>query len=324
MILSFHGLRIELYTPDAPIMDAWAHLFSGWPETAAVGTGQPDILLELHWRESLPPLPDAPPIFTDQNSRQAAPAILTAYAEPNGRVALHFHEAGLVSAPLTAPLHGETQTAVGVITPASLANGRFEDITFTTLAPMLRRRGYFLLHAFAVAKNGRAALLVGASGSGKTTSGLSLVLNGWELLSNDVVALQARPEGIFALPVPDMVSIRPFTFHLLPELARQLGSPPATNPINIPAGALTNGRWAKPALVTAVYFPMLDHQATSAAIPLSRAVCLARLMEQSIDQWDTAVLADHMNALQTLSRQAAPYTLHLAKDVYDLPSLIQV
>ncbi len=323
MILSFHGLRIELYTPDAPVMEAWAHLFSGWPETADTSLRKPDIRLELHWRENLPPLPDAPLLFTDQDSEKATPAILTAYAQPNGRVALHFHEAGLVSAPLTAPSHGETQTAAGVITPASLANGRFEDITFTTLAPMLRRRGYFLLHAFGVTKNGRAALLVGASGSGKTTSGLSLVLNGWELLSNDVVALQARPEGIFALPVPDMVSLRPFTFHLLPELARRLGISPTAEPISIPAGALTNGSWAEPALVTAVYFPTLNNEATGAAIPLSRAVCLARLMEQSIDQWDTAVLSDHMNALQTLSRQAIPYTLHLAKDVAHLPLLIQ-
>lgn len=324
MMLSFHGLRIELYTPDAPVMDAWAHLFSGWPEAGDMGQRQPDIRLELHWRETLPPLPDAPPLFTDQDSEQAIPAILTAYAQPNGRVTLHFHEAGLVSAPLTAPLHGETQTAVGVITPDSLANGRFEDITFTTLAPMLRRRGYFLLHAFGVTKNGRAALLVGASGSGKTTSGLSLVLNGCELLSNDVVALQARSEGVFALPVPDMVSIRPFTFLLLPQLSRRLRILPATEPISLQAGTLTNGRWAEPAPVTAVYFPTLSNEASSAAIPLSRAVCLARLMEQSIDQWDTAVMSNHMNVLQILSRQAAPYTLHLAKDVYDLPSLIQV
>ncbi len=324
MILSFHDLRIELVSPDAPIVDGWTHLFSGWPEAADTGASQPDIRLELHWRENLPPLPDSLPIFTDQDAGQAAPAILTAYAQPNGRIALHFHEAGLVSAPLTAPLTGETQTAVGIITPASLANGRFEDITFTTLAPMLRRRGYFLLHAFAAAKDGHAALLVGASGSGKTTSGLSLVLNGWELLSNDVVALQARPEGVFALPVPDMVSIRPFTFHLLPELARRLGRPPAAEPFSIPAGALTNGRWAKPALVTAVYFPALYREAASAAIPINRAVCLARLMEQSIDQWDTAVLADHMNVLQILSRQAAPYTLRLARDIHSLPSLIRV
>lgn len=323
MMLSFHGLRIELYTPDAPVMEAWAHLFSRWPEAEDMGARQPDFRLELHWRENLPPLPDTPPLFTDQDSEQATPAILTAYAQPNGRVALHFHEAGLVSVPLTLPLHGETQTAVGVITAASLANGRFEDITFTALAPMLRRRGYFLLHAFGVTKNGRAALLVGASGSGKTTSGLSLVLNGWEMLSNDVVALQARPGGIFALPVPDMVSLRPFTFHLLPEIAPRLGIPPATEPISIPAGALTNGSWAEAALVTAVYFPTLNYEATSAAIPLSRAVCLARLMEQSIDQWDTAVLADHMHALQTLSRQATPYTLRLAKDVARLPLLIQ-
>jgi serine kinase of HPr protein (carbohydrate metabolism regulator) len=62
-----------------------------------------------------------------------------------------------------------------MVTEGVLRNGRFEDVTFTSLAPLLRRHGYYLLHAFAAVKEGHAILLVGPSGSGKTTTGLHLL-----------------------------------------------------------------------------------------------------------------------------------------------------
>ncbi len=316
-----HHLTIELSSPDEAILEQWAYLLAGWLAADGAAANPPDIRLELSLRDHLPPRPSTPPLFTDQDAQSNVPAILTVYPQAQERVSLHFHGAGLVSVPLTAVSPGEPLTAVGVVTPESFGNGRFEDVTFTSLAPLLRRHGFFLLHAFAAAREGRAALLVGASGSGKTTTGLSLLLSDWELLSNDVVLLQMRPDGVYALAMPDMLSIRPFTLDLLPALASRLNLTPAGQPVALSAFALTNGRWALPAPVTAVYFPQITDQPARLS-PLNRAVCLAHLLEQSVDQWDTAVFADHMTLLHTLSQQAAAYTLHLGPDVERLSHLI--
>lgn len=319
MFFRFHDLTIELVSTDGRIRAQWAYLLAGWLQ--AESTTRPDIRLELTWAEDLPERPSTPPIFVDQESRTDAPAILTVYAEADGAALLHFHQAGLLRVPLTAPQPGVTLVATGVITPASLANGRFEDVTFTGLAPMLRRHGYFLLHAFAAVRDGRAALLVGASGSGKTTTGLNLLLNGWELLSNDVALLHLRPDGVYVLAAPDIVSIRPFTLELLPQLSAKLAAPAAGRAQVISAFALTDGRWASPSKATTVYFPQITDQPTRLA-PLSRAIGLARLMEQSVDQWDTAVLPDHIAILQALSQQTAVYTLFLGPDVARLNGII--
>jgi len=320
MLLRFHDLTIELCSADAPVTAQWAELFTGWP--AAPAAAYPAVCLELAWRDSLPPLPPASPVFTDQDLHKAVPAILTVYSGGDDTVHLHFHDAGLVTVPLKPAREGEKQSAHGVVLPASRQNGRFEDVTFTSLAPLLRRHGYFLLHAFAAVKDGQALLLVGESGSGKTTTGLRLLLDGWQLLSNDVVLLQARPDGIYALATPDMVTIRPFTLQLLPELRRFLAYPPADQPVVLQAATLTDGRWASPAPVKTIYFPQITGDAHSTAAPLSRAVCLARLMEQSIDQWDTAVFDPHFSLLQRLSQQAAPYTLRLGTDVDQFSRLL--
>ncbi|MCB8985956.1 MAG: hypothetical protein H6659_19160 [Ardenticatenaceae bacterium] len=319
MFVQLHDLMIELHSQDRPILAQWSRLFAGW--LRAEFPGLADLKLELSWQETLPPLPSIPPFYNDAGENTAVSPALAVYRGPAESVQLHFHDAGLVTVPLAVRPDAPGSVARGTVVPVSILNGRFEDVTVTSLAPLLRRRGYFLLHAFGAVKEGRAILLVGASGSGKTTSGLRLLLDGWELLSNDVVLLEARADGAYALAMPDIITIRPFTLQLLPRLREHLAAV-TDRPFDVSAETLTNGRWANPAPITAVYFPQITGQSTSTAVPLSRAVCLAHLMEQSIDQWDTAVFPQHLALLQRLSQQAAAYTLRLGQDLSDLPRLL--
>lgn len=316
MIFRCHELAIELSSPDAAIVAGWQRLLAGWvSETAAAERPYSDIRLTLQLRDELPP-PTGPLLFADSLARPANPAILSVFGTDEGAALLHFHQAAQVRAPLDG-----TMAAAGFMLRSALGNGRFEDVTYTSLAPLLRRHGYFLLHAFAAAKDGRAVLLVGASGSGKTTTGLSLLLAGWQLLSNDVVLLQAQPEGIFALPLPDVIGVRPFSRTLLPDLHAWLPTWSGQRPVSVAAYDLVNGRWAAPTPITAIYFPHIEDRERSACSPLPRAICLARLLEESVDQWDEALLDKHIALLQALSVQAQPFTLHLGPDVTAVPGL---
>jgi hypothetical protein len=227
--------------------------------------------------------------------------------------------------PLKPPSPTEPLAATGFITPNVFQDGRFLDITYTSLAPLFRRYGYFMVHAFAADKNGRGVLIVGPSGSGKTTTGLSLILAGWQLLCNDVLLIQNSPEGVLAYPTPDDITIRPKTFTLLPELAQLIPEgKPLNQGIDLVGNDLTNGRWAAPTPVDAIYMPKIEERRESVKRPLSRAVCLAQIMEESVDKWDTQTLPEHINVLQTLVRQAQPYTLHLGANMNELAALFTV
>ncbi len=315
MLLTLHDLTIQLASDTAVIHQQWRQLFGGWPLADSTASA-PDMVLQLELVDKLPPLPHSPPYFEDDLG------ILAVYRGAEDIARLHYLDGALVDV----PLHTKTTTiptASGFLTQQTLDDGRFEDITFTSLAPLLRRRGYFLVHAFAAVKDGRALLIVGPSGSGKTTTGLSLLLAGWKLLANDVLLLKEEPDGIYALATPGAIGIRPQTLALLPQL-RQLTKDLAIHGQTDVTQALSAVvKWGEAGRVTAVAFPQIEQRQSSALSPQNRAICLARLMSQSVDQWDAAMLPAHMTILQKLSQQAAAHILHLGRDVERLPALLE-
>jgi len=69
-----------------------------------------------------------------------------------------------------------------------------------------RPHEYFMLHAAVVERNGRAVLLPGRAGSGKSTLCAGLIHRGWRLLSDEVALI--RPGHGDLLPVPRPVSLK--------------------------------------------------------------------------------------------------------------------
>lgn len=319
MQLHLHKLTISLESDQPLLRRHWRRLFAGWLAQAPQRRHS-DLCLQLTLADTLPPLPETAPYFTDAQSKNAG--ILSVYRTAVNEALLHYQDGALVRVPLDAPVAAQSVIR-GVATEQVLQHGRFEDVTFTSLAPVLRRHGYFLVHAFAAGKNGRCVLIVGPTGSGKTTTGLSLLLRGWQLLANDVVLLEARPDGIYALPTPGDVGIRPHTFELLPALRALAKTVAAPGPVTVPAQQLIDGRWSPPQRVTAVVTPRIEGGDGSRLAPQPRAICLSRLMEESIDRWDEATLLDHIDVLEAVTTQATPYTLHLGRDLEQAAALLE-
>lgn len=304
MLIPLHNLIIHFHTNQLQIKQQTTVIFAGWPQAAA--STPANLTLTLQLAETLPPLPTTLPTFTDGSDR-----ILHVYQPNETEAWLHFLDGGVVHV----PLNGDTMIE-GVVTAELLGiNGRLEDVLYTSLAPLLRRHGLFMVHAFAASKNGRCVLLVGPSHSGKTTTGLNLLLHGWELLANDVVLLHQRDEGVYALPTPGTLGIRPKTFALLPELHEKLMA--------------INGRWATPSQVTTLLFPQIVAKdrvtpfAETAVFPHHRAIALTQLMAESMDRWDMATLSPHLTLLQRLCQQAATYQLQLGSDQNTIPAVIE-
>lgn len=319
MRLHFHELTIGLQSSDTRVLASCRRLFSGWLDAGAAGGA--DLTLRLDVVDALPPLPNTPPTFAD-GTGSSAERILNVYGDPGGDgVQLHFLDGALVTVPL-AGSSGAFITAC--LLPPIIDSGRFEDVIYTSLAPLLRRRGYFLVHAFAAARpDGQAVLITGPSRSGKTTAGLSLLLDGWQLLANDVALLERRPDGIYCLPAPGDVGIRPLTFALLPGLDAFVGRPAdATGAFNGAAHDLIGGRWALPAPITAVCLARVQADAPTRIENASRALCLARLMEESMDRWDEATLSGHLEILQAVCEQSQTFGLQLGLEVTAVPRLI--
>jgi hypothetical protein len=80
--------------------------------------------------------------------------------------------------------------------------------------------------------------------------------------------------------------------------------------------------WAKETLVSALIFPRIGRGANSSIQKIHPALALARLMEGSMDRWDTGSLNAHSDFLTELCSQAAGYDLILGRDGDDLMKLL--
>lgn len=86
-------------------------------------------------------------------------------------------------------------TVAGSINYVCYRIGRLMAAAFMAAEPDL-----LWLHASAVARDGRALVLVGPSGAGKSTVAVHLIDRGWHLLADDLVAVQTASWRAVPLP----------------------------------------------------------------------------------------------------------------------------
>ena len=183
---------------------------------------------------------------------------------------------------------------------------------------------FFLVHAFAAVKNDKAVLIVGESGSGKTTTGLGLTSHGWRYLANDVLIISEENGSIYAWPTPGGIGLNSESYPLLTNLpARHDGQAIVPGKHYSTASRFTEGWASSSAPIGQILFPIIEEGSEIRLQPVVGSVTLARLMEGSIDRWDTQNLEIHMRILKMLSGQARGYDLHLSRDLGHLPELLE-
>jgi hypothetical protein len=296
-------------------------LFHGWPKqfeksspSDYLSASSRPLSLILQTSDALEPAPvRSRPIFADQNSQ------IMVFQDDHFWFVC-FGSAAVARVPAEPDIENDTPITVQV-THKALYAGRLEDIIFSSLAPALRRRGLFMIHAFAVENDDGAVLLVGESGSGKTTTGLSLLSQGWRYLANDVVLLQERSGSVFALPTPGGIGLDGHSFALLPGLDLPAGASGADAKHYFPATELVTG-WGAGAPVSRILFTEIGTEDETELRPATHSLTLARMMEASIDRWDTASLKDHLHILELLSRQAMGFEVSLGRELRRLTGLL--
>jgi hypothetical protein len=319
MLVNLHHFDLSLDTNSARIASEWARLYAPFAadELREERGERIPIRFSLDLVPTMPSPPAGPPAYAQDD--------LAVY--PDGeRFIIHLPRLGQLN---VKPAVGRV---AGVLVPEALdLYGAFENVNAIGLAPLLRRHGRILIHAFAAAYQGEGLLLVGESASGKTTTGLALLAAGWKLIANDSPILGELDGRMTAFAYPGLISAEADALRRIPGLA-PLADDPALAPrrpgwkISLAAEEHFPSPWGKNAPLRAICLPQLDLNGAPAAHrleALSPAVALGQLLAHSVDRWDQELFGAHVDILQALVQQAPTYRLVLGPQVTALPQLLE-
>ncbi|RYY23510.1 MAG: HprK-related kinase A [Sphingomonadales bacterium] len=167
--------------------------------------------------------------------------------------------------------------------PLPLAQGLLAAEMGMNLQMALGQRGYLLLHASGVERDGRAVLMTGISGAGKSTLAALLMARGWRLMGDEFILID--PATGMAHAFPRLISLKneaiPVVEGLLPNARfgpRLEGTPKGTLRHVVPdARAIAAmGEAATPSLIL---FPRFGFEPAERPVPPSEA--FVRLTQSS-------------------------------------------
>lgn len=152
-----------------------------------------------------------------------------------------------------------------------------------TLQDLVERRGLSSLHAAAVASRGRGVLLCGDTGSGKSTTALALVAQGFDFLTDNDAYLELARGAVRVRSRGTRVGLRPAAARLLPgapALARfPLRGRGAQRKRQVDPGAMWPRACRSAATVRLLLFPRVGRGGRSRLRPLSPTEALSRLLD---------------------------------------------
>jgi hypothetical protein len=299
----------------------------------AVATHDPCLRAALHARLRLCVAPPDNPAQLHFNFHRVATLAEAGLPQPRGRIRLIYEPPRIGGEMLYAEEEDRLylrwgEYISGICNPRqnhtqifyeSSAHDRLWLISHATfmsaLIELLKRRGYYSLHAAGLCLNGRGLLLPGASGSGKTTLAIALARAGFGFLGDDMMFLRPASEGLQIRAFPDEIDVTAKTVQLFPELAELLEPSPGSGRVK---------RQLRPEAVTkdlvaacrpgVLVFPQVATAAASTLKPMGRDEALLELASNVLLTESRASQA-HLDALAELVRQSDCYRLETGQNL---------
>lgn len=196
-----------------------------------------------------------------------------------------------------------------------------QDSWVLALVWLLRERGRYAFHASAVARHGQGLLIAGASGSGKSSTALSLIQQGWDWLADDIVLFEpGQVARLHSLA-------RGFAFH--PALAERLpgldGETFGDKDFADIEG-LFSGRQIDQCRPVALLFPQVTGEAASRLLGLSVIDGLSALLPAVGGLFAGGALSQsqaQLGALGSLVRTVPAYRLLAGRDSFGNGTALQ-
>jgi hypothetical protein len=195
------GARVRFESNDRRLLKLADEAFAGLP---------PHRLAPRHERPTVPELRIVLRLTADPRARTRRDPPPTAMQSGAGLLAGAPETSSFVA---LSPASGSALVVIAEPMLRFPYQTRYELIEFAAYTLAARAQGLAALHAACVGERGRGVLLMGASGSGKSTVALHCLLRGLDFLSEDAVFVQ--PETMLATGAANFLHVRSDSLHWL-------------------------------------------------------------------------------------------------------------
>lgn len=193
------------------------------------------------------------------------------------------------------------------------------------LIHLLSPLGFYDLHAAALTRDRIGYLFLGESGSGKSSTALSLVRQGWHYVSDDALFLRPSADGIESLAFRKHFYLDPVLSRQFPEIAPHLkGSAMGDHAKRfLDVEAVYPGRFQPSCIPGVLIYTQIVPQHESKLIPVDKTTAFIKLMRQSASLFFKRQAVNvHLEAMKQLVSQAYSYELFAGRDLYEEPERI--
>jgi hypothetical protein len=184
--------------------------------------------------------------------------------------------------------------------------------------------GVQLIHAGAVARQGRAVLFGGMNGSGKSTSAIACALAGFDFLADDTVGIAVEESRIAAYACYNGVRCGARALGWFPQLEAVSMAPtrPSPRPKNLAyMSDLCPGRIPAEASVVAVAAVRIVGEGVTTLTSASKASILRRLAPSTLLR-GLGAGSKGFAEIAEMTRRLPCYDLAIGADVADVPGLV--
>ena len=201
----------------------------------------------------------------------------------------------------------------------------YQQALFISLYQYLIGRGFYLIHASAIGRNGKALLFSGKSGAGKTTTMLACVQAGFDFYSDDATLLRRCEDGQFeVISLLGTLNVTETTLDWFPELVpHATGAASRTGKRVVMIHEVYPRRMAAIGRVHGLIAPEISTRSGSDLAPIGKMNLLSELLPFSLDLHDDTVTRDHLDFLLDVLHRVPSYRLNLGPMRNELPPLLE-
>jgi hypothetical protein len=192
------------------------------------------------------------------------------------------------------------------------------------LVEIFRRRGWYSLHAAGFSENGRAILIPGTSGVGKSTLSIALLRAQFDYLSDDMVFLGRRADGLVVRGLVEDVDVSDQTIRFFPELDFLLRSPKTDGfaKRQVRAEKVYGTKVVAEAHPKAIILPRISGKESSVITQIESDEALLEIVPNVL-LTEEHTCQGHLGVLAELVKKTVCYRLDTGQDFSRIPVLLR-